>query len=67
MMNLDGGSYDCDGIHEHSAKLQLDLMESMNNTEIGGSYTSQLEWIAINQRTQWNPYGGSQNSQLDLN
>ena len=43
MMNLDGGSYDCDGIHEHSAKIQLDLMESMNNTEIGGSYTSQLE------------------------
>ena len=67
MMNLDGGSYDCDGIHEHSAKLQLDLMESMNNTEIGGSYTSQLEWITINQRTQWNPNGGSQNSQLDLN
>ena len=51
-MNLDGGSYDCDGIHEHSAKIQLDLMESMNNIEIGCSYISQLEWIAINQRTQ---------------
>ena len=54
MMNLDGGSYDCDEVHEHSAKqkIQLDLMESMNNIEIGCSYISQLEWIAINQRTQ---------------
>ena len=55
MMNLHGGSNDLkierDGIHKHSAKIHLDLMKSMNNTEIGGSYTSQLKRIATNEHS----------------